>query len=295
MTKIYFVTKLYNAFDKLRTLRLEKYLVDRLSDLKVYMPYRDSDEENIKSNWKQTIFQKDISELNSSDFVIGYWDGPCFDEGVGFEIGYALAKGKRVIILNDDFLSYGSLQKYSYKFNDPIVPLFDIEIIDVPFQMKSPDTYERDLEEVIELTLQAVFKSVSCEYTAMQKNQDNQDVFNKVYFETGSSLSICERIEDICSNKHNYAHSNRFMNFTTQSAEHDLVRALKAEKLYALAYNTELAPGTSMLCGMRYANQLPYYIVKDKCYNSYSMTGAEMTTNLMIDTGAAGYLSIKEI
>ena len=297
MNKIYFATKLYNAYDKLRTLRLEEYLIKRLPKLETYMPYRDSDEENITKNWKQTIFQRDISEINSSDFVIGYWDGPCFDEGVGFEIGYALMKGKRVIILNDDFLSYGSSSTNPFKFSDPIISLFGLELIDVRFNMYSSKSYGYDLEEAIVLALEKVYELVIQEHTINIYNCNDNSYASecrKYYFETGSSLSIFNKVNNICSISSDHTCSNRFLDFAVTSAKQDFAKALKAEKLFAVAYNIELAPGTSILCGMRYASELPYYIITDKKYSSYSMTGEMMPTNLMVDMGSGGYISWKD-
>ena len=50
-----------------------------------------------------TIYQKCIEGILNSDAVLAVADGPDVDAGVAYEIGFAKASGKRVILLRTDF------------------------------------------------------------------------------------------------------------------------------------------------------------------------------------------------
>lgn len=71
------------------------------SGFSVYLPQRDGGEAS-KGIDRKYLYEKDISELNDADCVIAYWDGRVPDEGMCFEIGYAVALNKPVIIVSTD-------------------------------------------------------------------------------------------------------------------------------------------------------------------------------------------------
>jgi nucleoside 2-deoxyribosyltransferase len=154
MIKIYLTTRLFNFDDKLRTCKLERYLKDNF-DVSIYMPYRDSDEENIsKENWKKEIFDIDIKEINNCDILIGYLDGPEFDEGVGFEIGYAITQNKQVVIINSDFVNYRYNTIQSQEI-DPLLNYLNIKILK-PTSHRVDNDFCNSLEELSQELLNQV-------------------------------------------------------------------------------------------------------------------------------------------
>ena len=53
------------------------------------------------------IFRNDVDHVDWSDVVIGIMDGPDPDSGTAWEIGYAYARGRKVILLRTDFRLWG--------------------------------------------------------------------------------------------------------------------------------------------------------------------------------------------
>ena len=279
MIKIYLTTRLFNFDDKLRTCKLEKYL-KRNFDVSIYMPYRDSDEENIsKENWKKDIFDIDIREIDSCDILIGYLDGPEFDEGVGFEIGYAVSKGKQVIMLNSDFINY----KYNTTQSQCIDPLIDY----LDIQMLKPSSYSlesnfcENLKELSEKLLTKIdlhqnYKRISL----VQKNSENN-----IFIETGNSKIYSY----ICKNK---IISKRLL---TNNCEDDILNILISKKVYIVSNGQEMHFGSAIIAGLCYGLKIPFYIIDDRSIYLTGMNDVLMKTNLMIDVATHGYIEIEEI
>ena len=45
----------------------------------------------------------DCESVRNSVALVGYLDGPNYDSGIGFEIGYAYVLEKKIIIMNSDY------------------------------------------------------------------------------------------------------------------------------------------------------------------------------------------------
>lgn len=108
--QIYILTKLYNVNDRIMSLELCDFLDDKikknvLPDFNLcFLPYRDSNEK-VKDLHNKTleIFKMDCESINNSDVILGFVDGPTYDSGICFEIGYAYAKGIPIILLTSDY------------------------------------------------------------------------------------------------------------------------------------------------------------------------------------------------
>jgi nucleoside 2-deoxyribosyltransferase len=53
-----------------------------------------------------TIFANDVRHLDWSEVVVGIMDGPDPDSGTAWEIGYAYATGRPIILLRTDFRTW---------------------------------------------------------------------------------------------------------------------------------------------------------------------------------------------
>lgn len=110
MGQIYILTKLFNVHDRLTSLylcnKLDEWIISgELQDFtKCFLPYRDSNEK-VKGKDNQTfeIFKMDCETVRESELLIGYFDGPNYDSGIGFEIGFAYAQNKPIILLSSDY------------------------------------------------------------------------------------------------------------------------------------------------------------------------------------------------
>ena len=71
-------------------------------------------------NVAKNIFEADIKSLNNTDVFITRLDGTSYDAGVGFEIGYCLAKKVPLYIFNTDFYKNKLSSNIEYKLS-PII------------------------------------------------------------------------------------------------------------------------------------------------------------------------------
>lgn len=99
----------------------------------VYLPFKDS---NMKvsdvGNVAKNIFEADIKSLNNTAIFITRLDGTSYDAGVGFEIGYCLAKRLPIYIFNTDFYKNKLSSNIEYKLSpimDKVANIFKYEYI----------------------------------------------------------------------------------------------------------------------------------------------------------------------
>ena len=108
--KIYLVTKLFNVHDRLASLELCNAIDQWIENGEIkgydkcFLPYRDSNEK-IKGkpnpNWE--IFKLDCAQMRNSDILLGYFDGPSYDSGISFELGYSCTFGVSATLITTDY------------------------------------------------------------------------------------------------------------------------------------------------------------------------------------------------
>jgi len=277
MHKIYLISKLYNFDDKIRTCKLEKYLKDNF-DVEIYMPYRDSKEEFIeKSIWKEEIFRQDIEQVDNCDIVMGYVDGVEFDEGIGFEIGYAIATGKKVIMLNSDFVDYVSNDS-QFTVVDPFLNFFNIDIVKISHNLDFND-FCNDLEKKYKNLLDKISLSMEVQLQSYQLDKKNSKKYD-YFIELGNNRFFSNYFK-----KENT--SNRLL---SNNIDEDLQKILSSKKVFVYSNGMQMHFGSAIICGICYALEIPFYIVDDRMV--YLMGGDLMKTNLMIDVSSSGYIDI---
>lgn len=298
MPHLYLMTRLYNTSDKKRACDLETALLQRNSITSTYMPYRDTNEDEIDGEWKKEIFVRDIQELNKCDAVMGYWDGPAFDEGIGFEIGYALAKGKRVIIINDDFLTYGTGDGESnLRFPDPLVTALDIPVVGSVFKMSSLSTYENDLVGATQRTYSEAANQLVQMLSCKPDNTwvSARHTITSGFVDLGNSRVLQATLAN-WAKKHGYQTAKRFLSTDDLFvALEDVQVALSASKVFVANNGPEMTPGSSILCGLCFGHGIPFYVINDREMVPYSLVDVAMPTNLMIDVACAGYINPSEV
>lgn len=87
-------------------------LRDRLMEMgfKVFLPQVDGEDnlENRLHERQMCIFENDIRGIDQSDIVLAVLDGGSdVDSGTAWEMGYAYARGKKVLGLKTDFRTFG--------------------------------------------------------------------------------------------------------------------------------------------------------------------------------------------
>lgn len=102
MSKVYLASPFFSWG---QTLRMENVLnVLRSSGYDVYAPYEmkiDGGDTLSNEVWAKRVYDKDIEELLSSDYVVAIAEGMNADAGTMFEVGYAVAMGKKVYLVID--------------------------------------------------------------------------------------------------------------------------------------------------------------------------------------------------
>lgn len=108
--QIYILTKLYNVNDRIMSLELCNFLDEQIHKEALigfdscFLPYRDSNEK-VKDLDNKTfeIFKMDCQSIHNADVILGYVDGPTYDSGICFEIGYAYTQSIPIILLTTDY------------------------------------------------------------------------------------------------------------------------------------------------------------------------------------------------
>ena len=93
--KIYLATKLFSFYDRYASTHMFSAVKKskKYSDAEIYLPFRDSNMKvSTKGNVANNIFIADINSLKKTDIFICRIDGLSYDSGIGFELGYCLAK-----------------------------------------------------------------------------------------------------------------------------------------------------------------------------------------------------------
>jgi nucleoside 2-deoxyribosyltransferase len=98
MKKIYFAAPLFSISERAYNLNCATVLEDE--GYEVFLPQRDAGELGV-NGYASDIYYKDITGLDGANAVVAVLNHRALDEGTVYEIGYAHAKGKPVIILCD--------------------------------------------------------------------------------------------------------------------------------------------------------------------------------------------------
>ena len=103
--KVYLATKLFSFFDRLVSTYMYQSLIDTYgTTTDIYLPFRDSNMKvNQTGNVSKNIFLADVKQLKETDMFVCRLDGPAFDSGIGFELGYCAAKNAPVIAVTTDY------------------------------------------------------------------------------------------------------------------------------------------------------------------------------------------------
>jgi nucleoside 2-deoxyribosyltransferase len=99
MTKIYLASGFFNEFQLEHVAKAETFL--REKGFEVFSP-REHQHDEVEfgtKEWRALTFDNDVEHIVWSDFVFAILDND-MDEGVLWELGYAYAIGKPIVILN---------------------------------------------------------------------------------------------------------------------------------------------------------------------------------------------------
>ncbi|MEU9247563.1 nucleoside 2-deoxyribosyltransferase [Streptomyces sp. NPDC048385] len=130
----YVAHRLFAAHDRALAARLADRLGRKLGVDQVFLPFCDTDEEDLVADLKgQRLFELDRDRLRRIRALIAIVHGPSPDDGVCMEIGYAAALGAPVILLTTDFQDYSTaIHGPRTVFPDPLLDILATRIIRFP-------------------------------------------------------------------------------------------------------------------------------------------------------------------
>lgn len=292
---IYICTKLFNYSDKLQAEHFEESL-KRVEGISIFMPFRDTDENNLKGeNRARLVYDADIERLNSGEIILlaVLYDGICKDEGISFEIGYAYGKNIPIFIVNTDFIWY-AVRKEEFLF-DPVIDYMCVDYMhyykigdNIPFRqaLLSGQKYAFDkAADKINHILQ--FGADISEHKCNRKKQC--DVFvdfggGKYEYQREYALWLKNELHkyDISVEiADRYSNDNLLSNH--QKGLRDAERLLSSEYYVCLGDEVELNPGTAALLGLARCKGLRTILYESSNVEIHGENGHRMKKNLIID------------
>src|SRR5437870_13012029 len=102
--KVYFAGPLFSLNERTSNRRLAKAIEAILPEISVELPQdiKYHGKFNDKNFFKQ-VYDSCIAGVNRSQAVVAILDGPSADDGTCYEVGYAVAKGIRVVGVRTDY------------------------------------------------------------------------------------------------------------------------------------------------------------------------------------------------
>lgn len=131
MSLYYIAHRLFSAHDRVLGAYVAQRLARRVGADAVFLPFCDTDEENLTDACKGLrLYELDCERLRRIDGMLALLHGPSLDDGVCMEIGYAAALGVPVIALTTDFQTYGpSHDRPVSAFPDPLLDVALTEVV----------------------------------------------------------------------------------------------------------------------------------------------------------------------
>jgi len=100
MSLIYLAGPVFSVFERERNATIQARL--EAQGFSVFLPQNIGGEKTDRPAAGQ-IFSECVSGLEKADGVLGLVDGPDIDSGTAWEIGYAFARGKLIVLLRTDY------------------------------------------------------------------------------------------------------------------------------------------------------------------------------------------------
>lgn len=256
---IYLATKLYSFFDRQVSVVMYNSILksEKYKNGNIYLPFKDS---NMKvssiGNVAKNIFEADIKSLNDTDIFITRLDGTSYDAGIGFEIGFCLAKSLPLYIFNTDFYKNKIIGSNDYDLSiilDKVSNIFKYE-----YENKKELSYEDELnfnvDEFSKFVSQKLdnSKEINYNYNEVETRYDVFIDFLGLKYEWNKIL--IEKITKILDeNNLSYYISNRYS--SNYSIDEDL-NNLKNCKIYLACYDeNEPDLDSTILQGFAYYNK----------------------------------------
>ncbi|KQL52357.1 nucleoside 2-deoxyribosyltransferase [Heyndrickxia shackletonii] len=101
MKRVYLASPFFNEKEMEYLEQVEAILAEK--GLQVFSPFRNPIDKQVEvgsRQWSIETFMKDIKYIKWSEIVVGIYHGNYSDSGTAWELGYAFATGKPVILIH---------------------------------------------------------------------------------------------------------------------------------------------------------------------------------------------------
>ena len=100
--RLYLAASLFSSFERDRNSAIAQHLIGR--GYYVFLP-QDVRTSTGERPLADVIFKECVNGINESDLIVGLVDGPDVDSGTAWELGYAYAHKKPIVVLRSDYRS----------------------------------------------------------------------------------------------------------------------------------------------------------------------------------------------
>ncbi|WP_328923244.1 nucleoside 2-deoxyribosyltransferase [Streptomyces sp. NBC_00190] len=293
---VYYVAhRLFSAHDRALGARVAKQLADKAGPDNVFLPFCDTDEEDLIADVKgRRLYELDTERLTTLTGMIALLHGPSLDDGVCLEIGYAAALGVPVTVLTTDFQTYDPHgHAPTWQFPDPLVETIANQVIRVPTLGPASSARSRfttfgqrnntQLDTAINVGINALLTAPA---PAPPATPDQHGV----YIEPSPYTDDHELLNAVRSAGHTARTASRFTaaDPTTGSAE-DWNRAAAATTLVVDVSGPEAPPGAALLIGAAAARHQPVIAYQPRPVYTHAQGREPNWRNLMVQYASTGH------
>ncbi len=294
--KVYIFTKLYNIFDRLNSLELCEYINECLLEIigekadYCFLPYRDSNCQIAHlENKTKAIFDLDKSMLDNACILTGYLDGPAYDSGIGFELGYSFIRGIPIVVLSTDYFLFTNRES-DKNFSISVL----LNLISKVIAIRACDAeveYRKNIDahkNIILGELRRALKEISSGGYKINNVfnysicEDEYDLYiDSLSMKYEYCLNIIERVITICKNlKLTYYISD----FSNEERAIESLNCLKKSKyVFIQGDNNEMDLDSSILQGISYALEKKIILYCSNNYSLFQSKDFHMKRNPMIE------------
>ncbi|TMR22469.1 hypothetical protein ETD86_11515 [Nonomuraea turkmeniaca] len=305
MALYYVAHRLFAAHDRALGAHIAHHLARRFGQDAVFLPFCDTDEENLTHPRKgQRLFELDRERLTRIDAMIALLHGPSLDDGVCMEIGYAAARGVPVLAVTTDFQVYGPAPDSAVRspFPDPLLQHVVSRVISVP-QLGPPGNDKNRFARFLDQNLHAIDRAAaeiteplagSLPSTSSLPPADMNGQ-RRAYLEPspyGGDTWTAEVSDTLHTHGYTTHRAGRF-NATdpVQAAGDDWTALARSNLAVADIRGPETPPGAALIIGACAATGRPVYAPDPGCWWTFAHGREPNYRNLMIQYGLTGTFS----
>ncbi|MFI1013826.1 nucleoside 2-deoxyribosyltransferase [Streptomyces sp. NPDC020965] len=299
---VYVAHRLFASHDRALAADLAERVAARVGADRVFLPFCDSDEENLVAEVKgRRLFEMDRERLGYMDAMVAVLHGPSLDDGVCLEIGYAAAAGIPVTVLTTDFQTYSLTEAGPHlAFPDPLLQAVATRIVRVT-NLGPPTSHPSRFTDFQARNVAQTNTALDAAVDALLDLPDHgprlvgtaPDVGAPVYVEASPYTAWGrDHLAEACVEAgHTVRVPQRFTaSDPVAGALADLTAVCSAARLIADVSGPETPPGTALLVGAAMASDVRIAAFQPRTTFTHAHGREPNWRNLMIQYAAEAHL-----